>query len=107
VISAWLALAGALLATAHGQLMYKLYFRSKRVYHLALSVGFFLAAPVCAYLALRTLNIGTVYMSTAITQVMVMALSHFVLGERLTMDHFIAIVLIVSGVTMYAYPGYA
>ena len=103
MISSWLALGGALLATAHGQLMYKLYFRSKRVYHLGLSVGLFLAAPICAYFALRTLNIGTVYMSTSITQVMVMALSHFVLRERLTIDHFIAIVLIVSGVCLYAY----
>ena len=98
----WLALAGALCATALAQLFYKLYFRSHRKVHLVLSVGCFLSASLCAYGALKGLTIGMVYMSTALTQLLVIGLAHFVLGERLSRDHGIAMALIVSGIVIYA-----
>ena len=99
---AWLALSGALLATAFGQLMFKLFFRGYRFIWLAAAIAFFCIAPFCNYLALQTLGIGTVYMSTAITIVLVVLLSRMVLGERLSREHGVATLLIVCGVLVYA-----
>ena len=99
---AWFALGGALLATAIGQVMFKLFFRRHRYIWLATAIGFFAIAPVCNYLALQTLGIGMVYMSTALTIVLVVGLSRLILGERLSRDHGIATILIVCGVLIYA-----
>ncbi|MBI5136223.1 MAG: EamA family transporter [Nitrospirae bacterium] len=98
----WPALAGALFATAQAQLSYKLYFRARRRVHLAVAIACFVGASVCAYLALKSLSIGMVYMSTALTQLMVVGLAHRVLGEPFTRDHGIAMVLIVVGILVYA-----
>ncbi len=98
----WLALSGALLSTALAQLFYKLYFRDRRNGLLVLSIGCFVSASVFAYLALKGLSLGMVYMSTALTQLLVMGLAHFVLGERITRDHGVAMGLIVSGIIIYA-----
>ena len=99
---AWFALGGALLATAFGQVMFKLFFRRRHYIWLATAIGFFAVAPVCNYLALQSLGIGMVYMSTALTIVLVVGMSHLVLGERLSRDHGIATLLIVCGVLIYA-----
>jgi drug/metabolite transporter (DMT)-like permease len=53
------------------------------------------------YIALHRLDIGTVYIGTGITQVLVLALSRVVLREKLTRDHIFAVVLIVSGLALY------
>ncbi len=97
----WLALAGALVVTALAQLFYKLYFRTHRKMILLLSIGCFVCASLFAYVALKGLTIGMVYMSTALTQVLVIGLAHFVLGERLSRDHGVAMLLIVSGIVIY------
>ena len=80
----WLALLGALCATALAQLFYKLYFSAHKRAYLVLSIGCFVAASLCAYLALKQLGIGMVYMSTALTQLMVAVLAWRVLGEPIT-----------------------
>lgn len=98
----YFALAGALFATAQAQLSYKLYFRARQRTHLAVALVCFTGASVGSYIALKSLSIGTVYMSTAITQLIVVGLAHRVLGEPLTRDHGIALVLIVSGIVLYA-----
>lgn len=99
-----LALAGALTATAFGQLTYKLYFRTGKAGCVAAAILFFLLVPVCSYVALRAIPIGIFYMSTAMTHLLVMALSRVVLKEKLTTDHAVAMVLIISGVVLYAAP---
>jgi uncharacterized membrane protein len=43
-----------------------------------------------------------VYMSTALTQVLVAGLSRWVLREPLTADHGVGLVLIVAGIVVYA-----
>jgi drug/metabolite transporter (DMT)-like permease len=102
VSAGWLALAGALLSTAQAQLSYKLYFREKRRTHLVVAIACFVGASVCSYFALRSLTIGMVYMSTAFTQVLVVGLAHWVLGEPFTRDHGVAMALIVLGIVVYA-----
>ncbi|MDH5527346.1 MAG: EamA family transporter [Nitrospirota bacterium] len=96
------ALAGALISTALAQVSYKAYFRDRRLPLLVLALGLFVSAAACSYLALRGLTLGVVYMSTALTHVMVAALSWRLLGERLTRDHGIGLALITAGIVMYA-----
>lgn len=98
---AWMALGAAVAGTAFGQVAYKLHFRRRGPLALPVAAVLFVGASACAYLALRTLPLGTVYMSTALTQLLVAALARPVLGERLTRDHAVALALIVSGVVLY------
>jgi len=98
----WLALIGALCATALAQLTYKLYFKDHSRPYLVVSITCFVAASLCAYLALKELNIGMVYMSTALTQLLVVGMAYRILGEPLTRDHGIGMAFIVSGIVLYA-----
>lgn len=102
MIQASLALAGALTATALGQVCFKLFFKNKQYHYLIMAIALFCIAPLCSYVALGELSVGFVYMSTALTIVMVVLLSAFVLGECLTRDHGIAMLMIVAGVVLYA-----
>lgn len=98
-----LALAAALLATSFGHLNYKLfYMRQKRAY-LLLALSLFGLAPVFSFFALKVLTIGTVYVSTGLSQVLVLFLSKTVLHEKLTKDHGYAMVFIVTGILVYNY----
>ena len=99
---AWVALAATLLATAVGQVMFKLHFRQRDYRYLVAAGPCFAIAPICSYIALRSLGIGLVYMSTALSMVLVVLLSNVWLNEQLNRDHYIAMVLIVAGVLMYA-----
>lgn len=106
---AWLALGAALVSTALAQVAYRWHCRPRPGAPrgpwgpgVAAAVALFLAATAFAYLALRALPLGTVYMSTALTQVLVAGLSWWVLGERLTRDHGVAMACIVLGIVAYA-----
>ncbi len=99
------ALILALVCTAFGQLNYKLFFvRGKCWTNLILAVAFFCTIPICAYFALKQLAVGLVYMCTALTQLMILGLSHYVLKEKFTGNHAMALVLIISGIVLYAWP---
>jgi drug/metabolite transporter (DMT)-like permease len=98
---AWVALSGLILSTSFGQLLYKMYFSRKKLSILMAAVFFFLFAPLCSYVALQELTIGTVYMSTAATQIVVLAASGIVLKERLHPHHFVAALFIVAGIVLF------
>lgn len=99
------ALIMVLVGTSLGQLNYKLFFvRNKNWTNLILAMAFFCTVPFCAYFALKQLTVGLVYMSTALTQLIVLGLSHYVLKEKLTRNHAVALVLIISGIVLYAWP---
>ncbi|MFQ5508346.1 MAG: hypothetical protein ACE5FN_03305 [Leptospirillia bacterium] len=98
----WAALAAAIVLTALAQVTYKLYFRAHRRALVLLSVGLFLSASLMAYLALKGLSIGMVYMSTAITQILMAGLSRFILKETFSRDHAVAMTMIVTGIVIYA-----
>ena len=98
---AYFYLIGLIVTTALGQFLYKLYFVRKDFRILIFSVLTFLAAPVCSYLALHDLTIGTVYMSTALIQIAVLTLSKLFLKEHITRTHILASAMIVSGIVFY------
>ncbi len=99
---AYLALAAALTLVAFGQLNFKLYaLRSSRL-RLAIAMSCFAIAQICFFVALFDLHIGVVYLSTALTQVLVLFLSHYVLRETLTRHHAVAMTMIVAGLVLYA-----
>jgi drug/metabolite transporter (DMT)-like permease len=100
-VPAWTALLAALAATALAQLTYKLTFSTGRRAWLLAAIPLFLGATGCTYLALKGLSIGMVYMSTAVTQLLVAGLARLVLKETLTRDHAVALTLIVLGVALY------
>ena len=98
------ALIAALTGTALGQLNFKLFFvRNKQGKYLLFALLFFCTVPLCSYIALHRLTIGLVYMCTAVTQLVVLGLSYFVLKEKLNRHHAIALLLILTGIVVYAW----
>ncbi|MGA7304153.1 MAG: hypothetical protein WBW88_04735 [Rhodothermales bacterium] len=97
----WIELSLALVFTALGQLCYKVYFVRRRRLYVILAITLFVLVPPFAFLALRHLGLGLVYMSTALTQLMVLGLSRVVLKERIGGAHVVAMALIVAGVVLY------
>jgi len=57
--------------------------------------------PFFSYLALKTIPMSTVYMSTAITQVIILMLSRFVLDEKIPYNSYIGIVFILMGIFIF------
>ena len=97
------ALVLALILTALGQVYYKMYFTYRQRRYLVLAIGFFVSVPILNYIALKGITIGIVYMSTAVAHLLVVGLSHYLLKETLTRDHFVAMTLIIFGVFLYAH----
>jgi multidrug transporter EmrE-like cation transporter len=99
--AAWSWLAVALLATAIGQLVYKhaSLHRSRR--GTIAAAGIFCVAPVAAFLALRQLSIATVYVSTALSQIIVVVMSLKVFHEKYSGQQWAGLVLILVGVVIF------
>lgn len=95
-------LAVALLSTALSQFLLKLYHVRSKIYLVVLALCLFGSIPVFSYLALRELELSTVYVSTAITQVMVLFLSKQFLHEKITQDMAKSIGLILAGIVVFA-----
>ena len=96
-------LAAALLCTAFAQFFYKLYYvRDRQRSMLLRALVLFALAQLGFFFALTRLDIGVVYMSTGMIQVLMLALSRFALGENVTGNHVVAVMLIVGGLAMYA-----
>ena len=96
------ALSVGLLSAAMGQVAYKLWFQRRGSFLLAAALGLFVLGQVGFFVALTGLALGLVYMSTALSQIVVLALSSGVVGERLTRDHAVGVGLIVLGILLYA-----
>jgi drug/metabolite transporter (DMT)-like permease len=99
----WLALGTSFLATAWGQVIYKLFSQTRRKWFFAAAMSLFVVAQLANYLALHRLPIGTVYIGTGITQVLILILSMVVLKEKITRDHILAALLVVSGLVLYSF----
>ena len=98
-----LALAASLICTAAGMVTFKHYYRSRRRADLVWSVLLFAGVPLTTFLALRGLSLGLVYMATAATQVLVLLMSRFFLGERIGPKALPGIALILAGIIIYAF----
>lgn len=96
-----LLLTLAILATAGAQVLFRLYHVKGHRWALAGTVGLFCLVPPLNYLSLRHWSLGTVYMATALTNVLVLALAKFVLGESIGPRKIQAMALIVCGVVLF------
>lgn len=91
----------ALLSTAAGQLLFRMYYVYKRKTYLTAALCTFLAVPLFSYVALINLTLAFVYMSTALTHVLVLAMSHVFLKERFTRKQHISMSLIIIGIIVF------
>jgi drug/metabolite transporter (DMT)-like permease len=80
-----------------------MYYVHLRKIYLAAALSTFLAVPLFSYLALIHLTLAFVYMSTALTHVMVLILSRMFLKEHITCRQYLSIVLIVIGIVIFNY----
>ena len=94
-------LAASLLSTAAAQITFKLYFRARRWWMLAATIALFLLVPYTTYNALRGLPLATVYVATAISQLLVVLLSLALMGERYTPRQYLGFALVLLGVVVY------
>ena len=91
----------ALLSTAVGQLLFKMYYVRMNKKYFAAAMGTFLAVPLFSYLALLNLTLAFVYMSTALIHVMVLVMSHIFLHEHLAKKQYISMSFIVIGIIVF------
>ena len=86
---------------ALAQIAYKLFFMKQKKLFLVMSLTLFCCIPLLSYLALKKLDLSTVYISTGITYVLVLILARFILNETIDKQHIYAVVLIISGVLVF------
>jgi|CXWL01.1.fsa_nt_gi drug/metabolite transporter (DMT)-like permease len=98
----WAALSISYIVTAFGQVVYKLFAHTKNRWHFLWAITFFIVAPFTSYIALKKIEVGMVFIGAAISQVLIMVMSHYVLKEKITKDHIISTVLILLGLFLYA-----
>lgn len=98
----WPVLVVALVTTAAAQVSFKASVTQRRPGLLATAIGLFVVAQAAFLVSLTDLEVGVVYMSMGLVQVMVLGLSHTVLGESITRHHVVAVTAIVAGLVLYA-----
>ena len=76
-------LAGALILTSVGQLLYRFYYVKNNKSHLFLAIISLVIVPFCSYNALKYLTIDTVYMATSVTFILVILGGYLFLNENL------------------------
>lgn len=93
----------AVTGTAVAQTIYKLWAVRRRAALFVLAAGLFMLTQGAFYLALRSLHIGTVYMATALTHVLVLGLARTLLDETVDRRHLTAVGLIGVGLLLYTW----
>jgi len=96
---AWLS--ASLLATALAQVAFKRYFLARRRAWLAAAIALFLVVPWTTYNALRGLPLSTVYVATALSQLLVVAISLAWLRERYSRRQQLGFALVLAGVVVF------
>jgi len=96
-----LCLPVSLIAVAVGQLLFKMHCLRRRKLLLFLSFCAFILGPVFSFLALHHLSLSVVYMSTALTNVLVLVLSRIFLHENITGRHMVSMGFIVAGIVIF------
>jgi drug/metabolite transporter (DMT)-like permease len=81
---------------------YKSYFRDRRFSLLILAAASFGVGQLGFFLALKSLNLGLVYMATGLIQVLVLWSSRVLLKETVSAHQALAVGAIVFGVALYA-----
>jgi len=103
-MTAWGWLLIALVATAAGQVVFKHASERRSRPMTVAAVALFCFAPPASYFALNTLSLATVYVSTAITQLMVVVVAMLCFGERYSTVQWAGLSLILAGVIVFNLP---
>jgi multidrug transporter EmrE-like cation transporter len=103
-MNGWAWLAVAIAATAVGQLLFKHASVTRSRPFTIYAIGAFCIAPVTAFMALHFLSIATVYVCTAISQVIVVLASMALFGERYDNAQWGGLGLILAGVVVFNLP---
>jgi drug/metabolite transporter (DMT)-like permease len=91
----------ALLFTAVGQLLFRMYYVRTKKKYLITAIGMFLSVPFFSYFALLNFTLAFVYMSTALIHVLVLIMSHLFLKEQLTRKKYASMLFIVIGILIF------
>lgn len=100
-MSGWSWLAIAIIATAVGQLLFKHASVTRSRRYTLYAIIAFCMAPIGAFVALHTLSLATVYISTAISQLFVVLASMALFGERYNHRQWAGLALILAGVILF------
>jgi len=98
----WLLLLSALIAASFGQVFYKLYSNTSKLYYLPLTILCFVSAPLFSYLTMKKLSVDLVYMATSLNSFIILSLSALVLKEHVNKKQIFASLIIFLGVVIYA-----
>ncbi|MDJ0927433.1 MAG: hypothetical protein QNJ73_07245 [Gammaproteobacteria bacterium] len=96
------SLVTALILVAVAQLNFKLFVMNRSIISLVLMLACFALAQLGFFVALLELQVGVVYMSTALTHGLVMLFAKYVLQEQVTRHHVGSLAVIVTGLVIYA-----
>ncbi len=97
----WVSLFIAISATSLGQFFYKLFFQKKNTLFVILAVSLFISVPLFSYYALQEIDINIVYMSTAVTHILVIFLSKMFLNEQIQLEKMYAVLVVFFGMIVY------
>lgn len=101
----WLILA--LVATAVGQLTFKPAVVKRSMRLIAVAIAIFCIAPIGAFMALHTLSLATVYVSTAFSQLLVVLGSMVLFKERYVTRQWLGFAVILVGVIVFNFRAFA
>jgi len=102
VTGAIIALAGLLLFTAAGQMLFKYGTTSQNLRLTFVGLAFLALATLSSFFALRTFGIGMVYLSMGFSHVLIMLGSWYFLGESINRHRIIGSLLVIIGIFTYA-----
>lgn len=102
-MTALMAMGLAILTTAAGQLSFKYYAMKRTRTWLFVALALFCSIPLFTFVAVRGLGLGTVYVSTGLTYVLVALCGRFFFAERIGITHALALGLILCGCLLYGY----
>jgi|LSQX01.2.fsa_nt_gb multidrug transporter EmrE-like cation transporter len=91
----------AVISAAFGQFFYKSYAVMRLKLYIVLAVLFFLLSPILNMLSLKFYTVDFVYIFTSVSIALVVVLSNFYLGEKISYRHWLGIVFILLGVVGY------
>lgn len=99
---AYIYLSSAIIFTATSQFLLKYSLTHRRWPYLFCALLFFALVPLLSFFALKTLELSTVYISTALTQVLVLILARLGLKEEIQRQKIMGICLIVVGIIIFS-----
>ena len=95
------ALSMAILANSASHVLFKHSLVTQKLSMKLVAVLLFAIVPGLVYLALKNLSLSTVYMSTSLTQVLILLAAKFLFHEMINTRKIVAISLIILGILIF------